>query len=121
MICITAAIVCAAIRTQRPEMAMVISLAAGVFVILMLWNGITGSSGLLERIRGLVSRDETLYGTVLKAAGIAIIAEMGVQICTDAGEKTLAGRIALASRVSMLILCAPMLERILDYIGEIPL
>ena len=117
MICIAAAMICAVVRLERPEMATGISLAVGTAVILFLCQGLNEADGLIGRIRSLIMMDEPLFETVLKGAGIAVISEMGAQICTDAGEKALAGRIALASRVSMLGLCAPMLERMLEILG----
>ena len=52
-----------------------------------------------------------------KGAGIAIVAELGSQLCMDAGESALAGRVALASRVAMLGLCAPMLAELASLLG----
>ena len=49
---------------------------------------------------------------ILKGAGISVVSELGSQLCVDAGERALAGRITLASRLAMLALCAPMLSQI---------
>ena len=117
LVCIAAAMICAAVRLERPEMATGISAAVGVAVILFMWQSANEMIGFSQRIKALISMDESLFGTILKAAGVAIISEMGAQICTDAGEGALAGRIALASRMSMLCLCMPMLERMLDLLG----
>ena len=114
LVCIAAAMICAAVRLERPEMATGISIAVGIAVILFMWQSASGMIGLSQRIKNLISMDESLFSTILKAAGIAVISEMGAQICTDAGEGALAGRIALAARMSMLSLSAPMLERMLE-------
>ena len=117
LICIAAAMICAAVRIERPEMAAGISLAVGTAVILLMWQSLGEIQGFAARIKVLMSTDTSLFSVVVKAAGIAIVSEMGAQICADAGERALAGRIALASRISMLCLCAPMLERILEFLG----
>lgn len=119
LICIASAMICAAIRTQRPEMAVGISLAASVAVILMLCRGYEDAEGIILKLRSLINTDEVLFENVFKAAGIAIVSEMGAQICLDAGEKTLAGRIALASRVAMLSMCVPMLEQIIACMDQL--
>lgn len=111
-LCLATAMICSAIRLQRPEMATVISLGAGLVVLALLWTEVQQSSDWIEAIRGLISSEGDIYGTVIKAAGIAVLAELGAQLCMDAGERALAGRISLAARVAMLGLCAPMLVEI---------
>lgn len=113
LICVSAALICTAIRMERPEIATGISIAVGLAVILLLCNGMKDLGSIKTQLEKLIKTDEELYGAVFKAAGIAIVSEMGAQICEDAGEKALAGRIALASRITMLWLCLPMLERML--------
>lgn len=117
--CIAAAMICACVRIQRPEMAMGISLAVGLAVILALWQEFQSAGIFAKQIQAMVNMDDELFQTVAKAAGIAIVSEMGAQICTDAGEKTLAGRIGLASRMAMLALCGPMLEKMMGYLEKL--
>ena len=76
-LCVATAMICAALRVQRPEMATALSLAAGV----------------------------------------AVLSELGAQLCADAGETALAGRVTLAARVAMLALCAPLLTELVDAVG----
>ena len=47
----------------------------------------------------------------------AIAAELGAQLCADAGEAALAGRIELASRVATLGLCLPLAADIARSLG----
>ena len=119
LVCIAAAMICASIRMERPELATAVSVAAGVAVVLLIWQGVRQSASLSSRIQTIIGMDKALFEPVFKAAGIAVISEMGMQICSDAGEKALAGRIVLASKASMLVLCMPMLENILDILGRI--
>ena len=62
--------------------------------------------------------DGDVAALVLKGAGIAVVSELGTQLCADAGERALAGRIALAARLATLGLCAPMLSCIAGLVGE---
>lgn len=108
-LCVAVAMICSAIRTMRPEMATAISLAAGLTVIAMVASELGEMGQYANALRGLFSGGDDLTAPVVKAAGIAIVAELGAQLCADAGESALAGRVTLASRVAMLGLCAPML------------
>ena len=120
-LCLATAMICSAIRLQRPEMATVISLAAGLVVLALLVSEFLRSADWIDGIRALMQADEDIYGAVLKAAGIAVLAELGAQLCVDAGEKALAGRISLASRVAMLSLCGPMISEMANLLrGVLP-
>ena len=48
-------------------------------------------------------------GVMIRAVGVAIVAEFGAQLCRDAGEGALAGRVEMAGRVTMLTLALPLL------------
>jgi len=111
-LCIAVAIICAALRVQRPELATAVSLAGGVAALAMAWAGMAGAGEWLDGFRSLLGRDGDVAAVILKGAGIAVVSELGAQLCVDAGERALAGRIALAARLAMLGLCAPMLSSI---------
>lgn len=108
-LCVAAALVCAALRVQRPEMATAVSLAVGVAVLATLASELS-ASGALESVRTILSAETT--AVVLRAAGIAVLSELGAQLCEDAGERALAGRVTLAARVATLTLCVPMLSEL---------
>ena len=113
-LCVAAAMICSALRLQRPEMATALSLAAGLAVLTLLWGEIRQAGSWLDVFRALMGSDGDLTATILKGAGIAVVAELGGQLCADAGETALAGRVALAARVAMLGLCGPMLAELSD-------
>ena len=117
MLCITAAILGMTLRVQKPEFSLVLSLTAGILVMLML---IEPAAEIISRCKRYFSIvDSTSAAAVLKAAGIAILSELGVQICSDAGESALAGRIRLAARLTMLGLGMPYVVRIFETVGEL--
>ena len=116
-LCVAVAMICAALRLQRPELATAVSLAGGLAAVMLLMTQAEGLTGWLDAFQALLPADRDITAIVLKGAGIAILSEMGEQLCADAGEIALAGRIALASRVAMLGLCAPLVGELTALIG----
>ena len=117
-LCLAAAMICAILRPQRPELAMAVSLGAGVAVLAALALALREAAPRYSAVLSLFSgAEDTARDAALKAAGIAILAELGEQICEDAGENSMAGRIALVSRVAILSLCLPLAADILDSIS----
>ena len=113
-LCVAVAMICSALRLQRPEMATALSLAAGLAALTLLYGELSRVTRWVDAFRDLTRQDGDMTATVLKAAGIAIVAELGGQLCADAGETALAGRVALASRVAMLGLCGPMFAELTE-------
>ena len=111
-LCVAVAMICSALRPQRPEMATALSLAGGLAALALLW----GEAGWARQWVARAATGGKLQGDVIavvvKGAGVAVVSELGAQLCQDAGESTLAGRIVLASRIAMLSLSAPMLEQL---------
>lgn len=120
-LCVAVAMICSALRTQRPELATAVSLAAGMVVVVYLAAELREALRLAEGLRGLLRADGDVAAVMLKGAGIAVVSELGSQLCADAGEGALAGRITLAARVAMLGLCAPMLAELTELVaGALP-
>ena len=116
-LCVATAMICAALRVQRPEMATALSLAAGVAVLAMLLGELTRAAEGLSVLRDRLGVDADIAAVLLKGAGVAVLSELGAQLCADAGETALAGRVTLAARVAMLALCAPLLTELVDAVG----
>ena len=116
-LCVAVAMICAALRLQRPELATALSLAGGLAAVLLLLTEAGGLTEWIAAFQTLMPRDRDIAAIVLKGAGIAVLSEMGEQLCADAGERALAGRIALAARVAMLGLCAPLIGELTGLIG----
>lgn len=119
LLCLGAAMICAMLRAHRPEMATAVSLAVGLAALLMTQDAFSELSSGVSRFVAMASMDGETSAIVLKAAGITILTELGVQICCDAGETALAGRIRLASRVVMLGMAMPLILQIVDSIGAL--
>ena len=118
-LCLAAAMICSALRSQRPEMATALSLAVGIGALLMTGDAFGEVSASIQRFSVLAELDGGSTAVLLKAAGITVISELGVQFCCDAGESALAGRIRLATRVAMLGMAMPLVLDIVDSVGAV--
>lgn len=119
VLCVAAALLCTALRAHRPEIALALSLTVGLMVMLMVIDPVTEAASQLRRFLQFASLEAEGASIVLKAAGIAILSELGVQICCDAGESALAGRIRLVSRLTMLGLAMPLVGQIMDGLSSL--
>ena len=82
LLLVAAALACAAMRAQRPELAAGVALAAGAAALTMLLPGLREAAAALS----LFSSASGLDGgaaLILRATGISLIAEFAVHISED--------------------------------------
>ena len=107
------------IRQEKPELAVQISLAAGLIIFaLVIWKLIE-ILDTLERLAVRADLNMVFLGTLLRILGIAYIAEFGTQVCKDAGESALAFKVSMAGKVMILILAVPIISTILDTVSRL--
>ena len=114
LICIAGALVCVVLRQMRPEMAVAAALAAGAAVILICMDDIRQTAAAVSTLTEVAGIGSGNSGVLLKACGVALIAEFASQICIDAGESALAGRIKLALRLALIVMALPLLAEVLS-------
>ena len=109
----------AVLRTQRPELAVCLSLLAGVIVVGMLLRQLSPLVEALRRMTALGGVEETHLGVVLRGAGICLVTQLAADTCRDAGDSALAGKAELTGRILLLLLAVPLYEEILALIGQV--
>jgi stage III sporulation protein AD len=113
---ITAALLVLIIKQQRPDIAMMISLAAGAVLFILLLGNIKIITSSVENLALKVKLDSIYISTVMKVIGIAYIAEFGSQICKDSGEGTIASKIELSGKVFIMVLALPIMTALMESI-----
>ena len=58
------------------------------------------------------------YKALFKALGIGIVSQFTSELCRDAGEPVLAGRVEFFAKIEIMLLSLPLLRQILALAGE---
>ena len=119
VICIAAALLSLYLRQQRPEYAMLVSLACGVLVLLLLLGQVSDITAALRELTGILGQDRDLISIVMKCLGICIVAELGSQCCRDAGETALATKVELSAKVMLVLVSVPLLQELLKMVRHL--
>lgn len=100
-------------KQTRPEIALYISIAGGVFILLGLTELITGLVSSILTLADGFGIDSKYILISLKAVGIGYMAHFASGVCTDAGESALAAKVELAGKLMILALALPIVGNIL--------
>ncbi|MGI6574524.1 MAG: stage III sporulation protein AD [bacterium] len=102
------------IRQYRPELAVLLSLTAGILIFFLIIGRIATVLDLLQQLALRANIDLLYFNTVLRIVAIAYIAQFGSQICRDAGEGAVAEKMELAGKVMIMLLAVPLMLVILE-------
>ena len=116
---IVAVMLAVTIKKERPEIALVLSMAAGILIIMLVLGKLTAVIRLLELYSNNAGIGSSYLKILLKIIGIAYIAEFASQICKDAGETSISGKIDLASKIIIIVMGMPIITSVLDLITKL--
>ncbi|MFZ5925236.1 MAG: stage III sporulation protein AD [Bacillota bacterium] len=115
-VCVVATVLIVMLRSQRPEIAIWLSIITAVIVFASMLRHI---SFLVRALTDLASRTKAgniYFVTVLKVIGVAYLASFGAEVCRDAGEGAIATKLEFAGKVIILVMALPVLVAVLETI-----
>ena len=107
------------VRQYRPEYALQLSIITGVMILAMMLGKINSIVTVMKQLADRANINLLYMETVMKIIGIAYIAEFGAQICRDAGEGAIAGKIEFAAKVIVMVLAIPIIVAVFDTLLKI--
>lgn len=117
-LCAAGALACAVVRQQRPEMRLAVSAAVGLAAAGWALGGLGSGVESLRALAEEAGLKQASVSVLLRATGLAMLAEFGAQLCRDADESALAGRVELVARAALLGMAAPLMTGLMRRLGE---
>lgn len=115
-IAVMAAILAAWIKTVKADYGVWIVVGAGVFLGFSAFLKLETIIGELQFLQGYFTGYGTYFKLLIKIIGITYLAEFSADLCKDAGANTLASQIELFGKLSILVLCMPIMTSLLETI-----
>ena len=109
----------ATIKAQRPEIALQVNIITGIIIFLVVAVKLSVVIEFIEDFSKKADIDFTYITILLKIVGIAYIAEFGAEVCKDAGESSIASKIELAGKVTIMILSVPIISSLLEMVVKL--
>lgn len=114
-----ALIIIVILKQYKPEFAIYVSMIAGVLILVLSIQKLTGIINLLQSLANKTYINKSFLSILLKITGIAFITEFAVSICSDAGEKAIASKIKIGSKVIIIAMSIPIITSLLELVIEI--
>jgi stage III sporulation protein AD len=104
------------IKREKPEIAVQLSLTLATIIFLLILTKINIVLNLFRDMAEKANISQMYLNTILKIIGIAYITEFGAQVCKDAGEGAVAGKIEFAGKVLVMVMAIPIIALVMDTI-----
>jgi len=114
---VISAVLALTLKRHSPEIAIIITLAASVLIFVMLLPTLSMAIAVISNIGSHLDGRLPYITLVLQIIGISYVAELGAQVCADAGENAIASKIELGGKVLIMAAAAPVLLEVLQIIA----
>lgn len=116
---ILAAVLCIIVRQYKPEMAIGISTACGVLILIAVITMLKPSIAAISELTAAAGLDNGYAAILLKALAVCYITQLSADCCRDAGESAIASKIELAGRAAVLAVSLPVFASLAELVTKL--
>ena len=118
-IAVVATAACVILQKTNPEFSMMVALITGVLIFIFVLSSFTPILDSLESWMNEFGLNNVYFTTVVKTLGICYLTQMASDTCKDAGYSSIASKVELAGKITILLLALPMFENLISLTIEL--
>ena len=116
---VTAVVLSAVLKKNTPELALLLALAAGLWILALAAAGLGAVKALMEELARQAGLSEVLLEPVVKTVALSILTKLTVEICRSAGEGGVAAFVETAGTALALLTALPLVRAVARLMGEL--
>ncbi len=116
---VTAAVLGAVLRRHTPELALLLGLGAGLWILGFTVGALGTALELLRELTGMMGVEEELLRPVVKTVALSLITRLTAEVCRGAGESGVAAFVETAGTILALGVSLPMIRAVTMLMGEL--
>ena len=105
------------LRSTKPELSFAVTLVGVIVVLTFVVDMLEGTMAVFTSISQIAGVENGLLKMLLKIVGVGYITEFGAGILTDFGSGSMADKVTLAGKITILFLSLPVVESLLQLLG----
>ena len=116
---VTAVVFSSVLKKNTPELAALLALAAGLWMLSLVAGGLGAVIELMDELAQQAGLSEALLEPVVKTVALSILTRLTVEICRGAGESGVAAFVETAGTVLALLVALPLVRAVAQLMGEL--
>lgn len=117
-VALTAVVLGTVLRRQTPELALLLVVCAGVWMVSRVAVGLSAALALMDELARLSGLSEELLEPVVKTVVLSILTRLTAEICRAAGEGGVAAFVETAGTVLALVAALPLVRAVAVLMAE---
>ena len=106
------------LRGTKPELSFAVTIVGIIVILSFIVDMLRGTMSVFVSIAEIAGVESSLLKLLLKIVGVGYLTEFGAGILTDFGSSSIADKVTLAGKITIVLLSMPVVESILRLIGE---
>jgi stage III sporulation protein AD len=111
------AVTAAILRTNKPEMSFAVTVTGIIVILMFLVDSLQNTLKVFSTIASVTGVENGLLKILLKIVGVGYITEFGAGVLNDFGSHSIADKVVLCGKVTIVILSLPVVESLLQLVG----
>ena len=107
------------IKEQRKDIAMLLSLAAGIIILIFAMNKMENIITMLNQLITKSGINKEFFYIIIKVIGISYIIEFAKNICSDSGQNALGSKLEIAGKIIIVTLSLPLVSSLINSLTDI--
>lgn len=116
---IIGALVCVVLKQYKPEFAAPAAICTGLIILLIVIPQFSSALEYITKITQMGEIGSTYSITIAKALGICIISQLASDTCKDCGQSSLASKVELGGKISVLLISIPMFASLIETVNKL--
>ncbi len=114
IIAVVGAILAITLKQTTPQLSLALALITGVVILIAICSFLPTVTDKINQLMSVTGVKPEFAAVLFKAVGICFLCQFSSDICKDAGQSALAGRVELAGKIMILISALPLMEEVLN-------
>ncbi|MEE1056870.1 MAG: stage III sporulation protein AD [Acutalibacteraceae bacterium] len=114
VIAVAGAILAVTLKQTTPNFSVMLALITGVIILITICVSLPTVTSKIESLMNSTGVNAEYTTVLLKSVGICFICQFSSDICKDAGQNALSGKVELAGKILILISALPLMEEVLN-------
>ena len=107
------------LKQYRPEFAIYASILAGVLILTLASNTLSGIIDMIESISSKTNINSQFLMILIKITGIAILTEFAVSVCKDSGESAIASKVDIGGKIIIISMSIPIINALIETVVKV--
>ena len=112
------AITAVILRGTKPELSFAVTVVGIIIILIFVVEMLRDSMSIFVTISQITGIENGLLKLLLKIVGVGYLTEFGAGVLTDFGSNSIADKVTLAGKITIVLLSMPVVESLLQLVGS---